>query len=91
MELKILFEQREVDFLDSKVSAFKAYISRTSPELISSQFKKMNFNFANFLAQINHPKTLHDHKRQGKIEQKIHATESVAEREWLLEKLEELK
>ncbi|MBI1226779.1 MAG: hypothetical protein GC192_16205 [Bacteroidetes bacterium] len=90
LEVKILFEQNLLDMLDSKVNALKVYLSRTDKMVISTTIKKMNTAFLNYLSQILNPNTLHNRMRILKIKEKILAQKAVAEREWLLEKVEEL-
>lgn len=91
MEVKILYEQEDYDLIDSRVNAFKVFISRTSPKLLSGNVKKMQNAFINVLQQILHPVTLSNVRRIEKIEQRIMEYERIADREWLLEKINKLK
>ena len=88
MELKVYYEL-ESEILESKIDAFKIYIYRTSPKVLLKVLREGNNNFIDLLKQIRSPKTLHSETRINKLRQKIHSKKSIAEKEWLLEKLEE--
>ncbi len=90
LELKIYFETSS-SLLDSKMDAFKIYVFRLSKVLILDQKRSSNNNFINFLRQLRNPKTIHDSGRIEKLIQKINKTKLLTERNWLLEKLHELK
>ncbi|MBL7826573.1 MAG: hypothetical protein JNJ57_08085, partial [Saprospiraceae bacterium] len=51
LEIKALFELKS-SLLDYKLDAFKMYLSRTSPKLLSPPRRQMNLDFANFMQQI---------------------------------------
>ena len=90
LELKVFYEQRST-ILESKMDAFKVYIFRVSKKLLPPLHREGNNNFINLLRQVYNPGT---RKNAGKIENilaKIHSDKHTVEREWLLEKLEELR
>lgn len=90
LEIKLLFEQDSV-LLDSKIEAFKVFIHRLSKKQMPEKPKQLNNHFIDFLRQIRNPKTLKNLDRIEKIKSRIHEKQIVAEREWLLEKLDEMK
>ena len=90
LEIMIYYELRSV-LLDSKMEAFKIYIFRLGKKEISEAYKLLNNHFIDLLRQILQPKTLGNTDRINKILNKIKTNPSVAEREWLIAKLGELK
>ena len=90
IEVKLLDEQQDVDLLDSRLNALKVFVHRASPDVISDLIKEMNNAFVRFMQQLLNPSTTHDKKRVEKIRQRIVEESTVAEREWLFEKLTEL-
>jgi hypothetical protein len=90
LDLMILHEEKS-DLLDSKIEAFKMFIFRFSKKQMTENIKQLNNHFVDFLRQIIHPTTLRNDSRIEKIRTKITQKEWVAERGWLLEKLEEMR
>ena len=90
LEIKLLYEQ-ESEILSSKTEAFKMFIFRLSKKQLPEKLKQLNNNFIDFVRQIIHPKTLGNKKRIESIKQKITRKGKVAERDWLLEKINELR
>ncbi len=88
MELKIYYELQS-DILESRIDAFKIYIYRISQQVLPKVQKEGNNNFIDLLKQIRSPKTLDSLKRIEKLKNKVLHKKSIAEKEWLLEKLEE--
>lgn len=90
LEIMIYYEQRSV-LLGPKIEAFKVYIYRHAQKEIPAKPKALNNNFIDLLRQIIHPSTLYNEKRIERLGQKIGDTAHLAEREWLLRQLEELR
>ncbi|MFK8006356.1 MAG: hypothetical protein AB8H03_08300 [Saprospiraceae bacterium] len=90
LELRIFYETNST-ILDSKIDAFKIYAFRLSKQSISKQKRVSNNNFIDFLRQIRNPKTQYSHSRIEKLHAKINNTSILNDRDWLIEKLEELK
>ncbi len=90
LELKVLFETQD-DMLETKMTAFKVYIHRNSKKKLPESPYQRNNNFINILRQINSPQVYKNSKKINKLIDKIELLGSVAEREWLLEKLEQMK
>ncbi|MEO1515145.1 MAG: hypothetical protein AAFV95_09025 [Bacteroidota bacterium] len=90
MELKIYYELNS-PLLASRIDSLKVYLFRISRHLLPDTPKAANNHFVNLLRQICNPTTLQNGKRIDKIKAKIQINQPVAERGWLLEKLEELR
>ena len=90
LELRIFYETDSL-ILDSKIDAFKVYVFRLSKRSISNQKRVSNNNFIDFLRQIRNPKTQYSSSRIEKLHSKINNTPILNDRDWLIEKLEELK
>ncbi|MEL6867336.1 MAG: hypothetical protein AAFP19_23120 [Bacteroidota bacterium] len=90
LELKIYFELDHV-LLDARIDTFKMLISRLSRKILPPVPRKGNLNFVNMLRQILHPNTLHNAKRIEKLLAKTRAKKIVAEKRWLLSKLQALE
>ena len=88
MELKIYYELQS-DILESRIDAFKIYIYRISQKVLPVVQRDGNNNFIDLLKQIRSPKTLDSLKRIEKLRNKVREKKSIAEKEWLLEKLAE--
>lgn len=90
LELKVYYELKS-PLLESKMTAFKIYLFRVSNKILSETARAGNNNFINILRQIYNPLTLGNSSRIDKLVAKIDTLRGVLEREWLLEKLEELR
>lgn len=90
LEMMILYEQKS-DLLLSKSEAFKMFVFRLSKQQMPDKLKHLNNHFIDFLRQLMHPKTLGNVPRINRIIQKLNEKELVAEREWLMQKLHEMK
>lgn len=88
LEMKIYYELNS-DLLPYKVDAFKMYLSRASQKVISTLIKERNTNFINLLFQIS-TTARGDKARSLKLIQRIQEKQSIADREWLLEKAAQL-
>jgi len=90
LEIKIYYETQS-PLLDAKMDAFKIYIFRLSKKLLPDVHKELSNNFIDYLRQLLSSVTNKNEKRIEKLHEKISNEKSVAEKPWLLEKLEELK
>ena len=90
MELKIYYEM-DFEIIESKINAFKVYIYRISQKTLPQIPRDGNNNFIDILKQIRSSKTLYNVTRIEKLISKVQAKKSIAEKEWLLEKLTILK
>lgn len=88
LELKIYYELNS-DLLPYKIDAFKMYLSRASKKVISALVREQNTNFVNLLFQLS-TTAKGDSARAQRLVQRIQSKQSIAEREWLLEKSAEL-
>lgn len=93
LEIKILYHTEEnsrYDTLGNKLDAFKNYLFESNKnKRISELVFNMNNDFVDLLKQIR--STIRkDHARIEKLKEKYQNTPSIAEREWLWEKLEQL-
>ena len=78
------------DQLPFKVEAFKVFVFRIPKKKIFQRFIMAHNNFVDILKSIIHPKTLHDKNRIEKLKNRIIETEVLAEKKWLLEKINQL-
>jgi hypothetical protein len=88
LELKIYYELQS-DLLPYKIDAFKMYISRASHKFLSDNLRELHTNFGNVIYQLSlSPKQ--DATRSARMVQRILDKKLIAERNWLLEKAQEL-
>jgi len=78
------------DQLSYKIEAFKIFIFRIPDTKASFLFITGHKNFIDILRSIHHPRTKFDLKRIEKLRQRISETEILAEKAWLLEKIDQL-
>ena len=90
MELKIYYEM-DFEIIESKINAFKVYIYRISQKILPQIPRDGNNNFIDILKQIRSSKTLYNAARIEKLINKVQTRKSIAEKEWLLQKLAVLK
>lgn len=88
LEMKIYYELQS-ELLPYKIDAFKMYLSRASQKVISPLTRDQNTNFVNLLFQIS-TTAMGDKARSQKLIQRIQEKQSIADREWLLEKAAQL-
>ncbi|MGB3077047.1 MAG: hypothetical protein WBB36_17115, partial [Chitinophagales bacterium] len=84
--IEVFYELKEWDSLDSAMNAFRVFIHRNSE--ISAVHKKNNQNFINFLYKLMNAKS-NEQKRLHKLKQELTRSLHLAERKWLMERLEE--
>jgi len=89
LELKAYYELQS-ELLTYKLEAFKVFLSRTSPKLLSETQKQMHVEFANLLTQIS-TSIKGDPKRSELLTKRIQEKKQAAEWRWLLEKAKALK
>ncbi|MFK7806171.1 MAG: hypothetical protein AB8F74_00090 [Saprospiraceae bacterium] len=90
LEIKIFYETKHILLLP-RIDAFKIYIYRLTPQNISKKQKEGNRNFIDLLKQIHLPKTYQNEKRIDKLITKINSLNSIADKTWLLDKLDGLR
>lgn len=90
-EIKIFYEKQELNFVESKVEAFKVYILRLFPQYISENTKTSYLNFVYLLKKIITPSTLHNAKRQSKLLAEAGTLPNLVDRDWFVEKIGALK
>lgn len=88
LELKIYYSQ-DSDLLQYKIDAFKMYLSRSFLKPLSLILKESNGNFVNLLLQLSNTRK-GDQARVQRLSARIQAKTWVYERDWLLEKANEL-
>ncbi len=86
--LKVFYDTEELDLLEANINSLKTFLYRN--KLISTRQQNQYKNFANMLHQIQNtaPK---QSERIDKLLQKIDDTKELSQRNWLKEKLEELR
>ena len=89
IELKAYYELNS-ELLSYKLEAFKVFLSRTSPKLLSDAQKQFHLDFANLLTQI-FVSIPGDPKRSELLTKRIQERKQAAEWRWLLEKAKALK
>lgn len=90
LEIKIYYEQKS-PILDARIEAFKVYIFRIAQQFLTPKAKTANNNFVDIIRQIIHYKTYKNKSRINKITTKINQLKVIADREWLIEILQQLK
>lgn len=88
LEMKIYYESGS-GLLPYKMDAFKMYLSRASQKVLAPAKKEMNGNFVNLLLQL-HAVVKGDTARAQRIIERIKSKQVLAERDWLMEKAQEL-
>lgn len=89
IELKAYYELKSV-LLPAKIDAFKIFIYRLSKKKLPESPREGNNNFINTLKQIIARGTQFNPKRIARVKDRLEKLEMIAEKKWLLEKLEEL-
>ena len=90
LEIKVYYEQKN-ELLSSKIDAFKIYVYRLDLKAVPKKQKEGNQHFIDTLKQICLPRTFKNEKRINKLIEKINQLQFVSDKEWLIEKLEELR
>jgi hypothetical protein len=86
--LKTYYETDEFLPLDSLIQSFRAYLRRN--RVISKDVRNQYLNFLRFLKKLSYLAPHHKEKME-KLRKDIQDCDSVAQRSWLLEKINELK
>ncbi len=89
LEIKLYYEMQS-DLLNYKLDALKMFISRASKKVITDYVREMEGNFVNILLQIVQCPP-GDSKKIERIIQRIHDKKIIGDREWLLEKVQQLR
>ncbi|MFN0174457.1 MAG: hypothetical protein ACKVU0_07425 [Saprospiraceae bacterium] len=89
LEIKAYYELKS-ELLSFKLDAFKVFLSRTSPKLLSDAQRQSHVDFANLLHQLTNS-IPGDPKRSELLVSRIQEKKQSAEWRWLLEKAKELK
>lgn len=89
LELKIYYEL-DSELLPSKLDAFRMYVRRAGSTTFSPTLAELYNNFGNLVHQITQS-IPGDLKRCEQLIRRIKSKKLVAERNWLLEKVEDLK
>lgn len=89
LEIKILYEL-DSELLPYKAGAFKVFITRASQKFLPPELKTPNADFVNLLLQIIRSKP-RDKDRKTLLLNRINAKPQAAERDWILEKVKNLK
>jgi hypothetical protein len=89
LELKAYYELKS-DLFSFKLEAFKVFLSRTSPKLLSEAQKQSHLEFVNLLLQL-HLSLPGDQKRAEKVISRVQERKQAGEWRWLLEKAKALK
>ena len=87
LEIQALYDS-DSPLLDSKLDAAKIFFFREKK--IPDDKKALYNDFVDMMKQILNPKTLHSPPRIQKLIEKVQALPGIAERDWVLEKLEAL-
>ncbi len=90
LEVKILYEM-DSDIFDAKLQAFKLFIYRLNEASASAENKLANQHFVDLLKQIRRPRTYKNGVRIEKLLQKALGLDHLADKEWIVEKLEKLR
>jgi hypothetical protein len=88
LELKALYELQE-DLFHYKLDAFKMFLSRTSPKLLSKNLQKMHLEFVNVLAQIA-ASIPGDKERSERLLERMEEKKQAIEWLWLTAKAREI-
>lgn len=89
LELKAHYELQS-DLLSYKIDAFKMFLSRTSPKLLSETQRQIHLDFVNLLSQIINS-MVGDKKRATQLIQRIKDKKQAADWRWLMAKAEAIK
>lgn len=89
LEVQIYYELQS-PLLESKIQAFKVFVFRISKSRLTALQRQGYTNFIDLLRQIVHPSTRYNRKRIASLQAKLKAKKTIAEKHWLLKKLEDL-
>ena len=89
--LKLMcYYETKSPILEHEINAFNRFIRNKSLNL-SENYKEHFTNFVNMFLQIIHPNTFKNKQRIDTIINRIENLQRIAEKAWLIEKLEELR
>ncbi len=84
LEIKALYELED-DLFQYKLDAFKMFLSRTSPKMLSKNLQKMHLEFVNILAQIA-SSIPGDKERSERLVDRMEDKKQAIEWQWLMAK-----
>lgn len=88
MEIKIWFEKADHDMAEYRLNALKSYLF-SNKDKMPEQIRRNNDDFVDVMRQIMSPRNRNNPKRMAVLEDKmLHTYKGIAEREWLLEKIQ---
>lgn len=85
--LKTYYELSEMDALDALLESFRLFLLRQ--KLISKNNQKQYLNLVRFVQKLN-KLNVNDLERVKTFRNKVEQSENIAEKQWLLEKVDEL-
>ncbi len=90
LKIKAYYELDTIDELEREINSFRTAMYRNSIEgaEITERVKSYNMQFIKLLKRILHPKTFKNNTRIQKLMDEIQETKLIADRKWLIEKLE---
>ena len=86
MLLKTYYELEEILAMDSLIDSFRIYLRRN--KLISKEVKQRYLNVLRFVKKLSN--TPNDVAAIEKVKKQIHDCKALADKNWILEKVEEL-
>lgn len=90
LEVKVFYEL-DADIFEAKLTAFKLYVYRLVKSSVHADKMLGNHHFVDLLKQIWRPGTYKNDSRIDKLIAKAKQLEHLADREWIIEKLEALR
>ncbi|MCB0574923.1 MAG: hypothetical protein KDC61_10205, partial [Saprospiraceae bacterium] len=90
-EIKIWFEKSDAQLAEYRLNALKSYLF-SNKDKMPEQIKINNDDFVDVVRQILSPRNRNSPKRMAMVREKLRETyKNIAEREWLLEKIEAMR
>ena len=90
LEIKIYYETQS-EIFEARLNAFKLFLYRLESKNVNFKNKEGNQTFIDLLKQIMHPKTYQNQRRIDKLLRKAQEIHFLADKEWIIEKLEALR
>ena len=91
LEIKIWFEKSDAQLAEYRLNALKSYLF-SNKDKMPEQIKINNDDFVDVVRQILSPRNRNSPKRMAMVREKLRETyKNIAEREWLLEKIEAMR
>jgi len=83
--MKIYFENKEYEALESLLNAFRNYLHRNSK--MSARMRKLYLNTIKYVKKLNNVH-VRDFKKLHHIKKQIETTDNLADRKWMLSKID---